>query len=277
MLEAIKGKPVDIVLDMGSYSWTIDGAEVNAADLKDIDLEVSIGTDNVPSALVSSIAEGKPATQLSLTHNGEFGFRADLTLNLGSENSGSYGNLYYYDSSGKLIFRNAGQIGADGSTTLSFSHASDYVAIIDKMAHTSAGSGSGKEPAGGTDSGVKAEPDSSANEEGPGTGTGSEETLPGNPGGSTDNDSPGRTDASLREQDGKEPEGRNGKDAKKNGEEQLTATVKKRTGSVTAGSGSAGTANSAQTSLKSPKTGEPDTQPQTGTQPDGSNRMPTVR
>lgn len=275
VLEAIKGKPVDIVLDMGSYSWTIDGAEVNAADLKDIDLEVSIGTDNVPSALVSSIAEGKPATQLSLTHNGEFGFRADLTLNLGSENSGSYGNLYYYDSSGKLIFRNAGQIGADGSTTLSFSHASDYVAIIDKMAHTSAGSGSGKEPAGGTDSGVKAEPDSSANEEGPGTGTGSEETLPGNPGGSTDNDSPGRTDASLRDQDGKEPEARNGKDARKNGEEQLTATVKKRTGSVTAGSGSAGTA--AQTSLKSPKTGEPDTQPQTGTQPDGSNRMPIVR
>lgn len=132
VLEAIKGKSVDIVLDMGAYSWSIDGNDVNATNLKDIDLEVTIGTDTVPSSLVESIAEGQPATQLSLTHNGEFGFRADLTLNLGGEHSGSTGNLYYYDSSGKLIFRNAGQIGEDGKVSLSFSHASDYVVVICK-------------------------------------------------------------------------------------------------------------------------------------------------
>ncbi len=152
VLEAIKGKAIDLVVDMGSYSWSIDGTEVNATALKDIDLEVTIGTDQVPSALVSSIAEGKPVTQLSLTHNGEFGFRANLTLNLGSENSGSYGNLYYYDSSGKLVFRNAGQIGADGSTTLSFSHASDYVAVVDKVMHT--GAGANQDPTGGSDDGT---------------------------------------------------------------------------------------------------------------------------
>ena len=70
-------------------------------------------------------------SQLSLTHNGPFGFRADLTLNLGSEYHGRTGNLYYYDSSGKLVFRNAGVIGTDGQISLSFSHASDYVVIID--------------------------------------------------------------------------------------------------------------------------------------------------
>ncbi len=131
ILAAIQGKQVDIVLDMGAYSWSIGGTEVLADELKDIDLEVKIGTNAVPAGLVASLAEGKPVTQLSLTHNGEFGFRADLTLNLGSENSGGTGNLYYYDSSGKLIFRNAGQIGADGTASLSFSHASDYVIVID--------------------------------------------------------------------------------------------------------------------------------------------------
>lgn len=136
VLAAIQGKPLDIVLDMGEYSWSIGGTEVLATELKDIDLEVKIGTNAVPPSLVSSIAEGKPVTQLSLTHNGEFGFRADLTLNLGSENSGGTGNLYYYDSSGKLIFRNAGQIGADGTASLSFSHASDYVIVIDPKAET---------------------------------------------------------------------------------------------------------------------------------------------
>lgn len=130
VLEAIQGKEINIVLDMGTYRWSIGGTEVAASDLKDIDLEITLDTDAIPSSLVDSIAEGKPSTQISLTHNGEFGFRADLTLNLGSEHSGETGNLYYYDSSGKLIFRNAGEIEADGSVSLSFSHASDYLVVI---------------------------------------------------------------------------------------------------------------------------------------------------
>lgn len=132
VLEAIKGKSVDIVLDMGEYSWSIEGTEVLATQLRDIDLEVKIGTDVIPSNLVSSLAGDRPVTQISLTHNGNFGFRADLTLNLGKENSGSTGNLYYYDSDGKLIFMNSGKIEADGSTSLSFSHASDYVIVVDR-------------------------------------------------------------------------------------------------------------------------------------------------
>lgn len=278
VLETIKGKPVDIVLDMGSYRWTIDGAEVNAADLKDIDLEVTIGTDTVPSALVSSIAEGKPATQLSLTHNGEFGFRADLTLNLGSEHSGSYGNLYYYDSSGKLVFRNAGQIGADGSTTLSFSHASDYVAVIDKIMHTAGGAdkGSGdssdkgntggldKETTGGADSGAKteidngtkAEPDSSANGEIAGTGTGDKEELPSSPGGDVDMDNPEKDKVRLKEQEEEELEERGEQDTQGKEREDLTASVKKNTGSITTDSGSASAATTSSSSFKSPKTGE---------------------
>ena len=89
---------------MGGYQWSISGADVLAAELRDIDLEVQIGTDAIPSAVVESIAGGKPATQLSLTHNGDFGFRAELTLSLGSENGGGTGSLYYYDSTGKLKF-----------------------------------------------------------------------------------------------------------------------------------------------------------------------------
>lgn len=132
VLEAIKGKSVEIRLNLGEYNWTIKGTKVLATELKDIDLEVTIGTDVIPSSLVSSLAGDKPVTQISLTHNGDFGFQADLGLNLGSENSGGTGSLYYYDSTGKLVFMNSGKIGADGSTSLSFSHASDYVIVIDK-------------------------------------------------------------------------------------------------------------------------------------------------
>lgn len=132
ILEAIKGKEVNIVLDMGAYSWSISGNEVAASVLKDIDLEVIVDTDGIPPAIVESLSEGKPATQITLAHNGEFGFRADLTVNLGAEHSGSTGHLYYYDSSGKMIYMDAGDVGADGNISLSFSHASEYVIIFEQ-------------------------------------------------------------------------------------------------------------------------------------------------
>ena len=132
ILEAIKGKDIKILLDMGTYSWSIGGNKVTASELKDIDLEVIIGTKDIPPTIVDELAEGKPATQITLIHNGNFGFQANLTVNLGSEHSGCTGRLYYYDSAGKLIFQNAGEIGADGNISLSFSHASEYVVIIEK-------------------------------------------------------------------------------------------------------------------------------------------------
>ncbi len=132
VLEALQGKDVTIVLNMGTYTWTINGTDVAATNLKDIDLEVRVDADAIPSGLVNSLAGGKPATQLSLTHNGPFGFKAELTLNVGTENSGDTGNLYYYDSTGKLVFVNSGQIAEDGTICLSFSHASDYVIIVEK-------------------------------------------------------------------------------------------------------------------------------------------------
>ena len=132
VLESIQGKEVNIVLNMGGYSWSISGNEVVADGLKDIDLEVIVDTDGIPPAIIDSLAEGSPTTQITLVHEGEFGFRADLTVNLGSENSGSTGKLYYYDSSGKLIYMDAGEVGADGNISLSFSHASEYVVIFEK-------------------------------------------------------------------------------------------------------------------------------------------------
>lgn len=130
VLEEAKGRDVDIVLDMGSYTWTISGREIYDSNLKDIDLEVSMGTDNIPSSLVQELAKGRPVQQISLTHNGNFGFRASLTLNVGAQYEGKYGNLYYYDSDGRMVFMNAGVIGEDGKVSLDFSHASEYAIVI---------------------------------------------------------------------------------------------------------------------------------------------------
>lgn len=145
LLAAAQGKDVDIVLNMGGYTWTINGKDIKASDLKDINLEVTLDTDEIPPSLISNLAGGQKTRQLTLTHNGDFGFKATLTLPLGAENAGQYGNLYYYDSNGKLIFMNAGQIDADGNVSLTFSHASDYVIVIgkDQSANTATSANTG--------------------------------------------------------------------------------------------------------------------------------------
>lgn len=130
VLEAVRGKDVNIVLDMGGYSWTINGQDVLATDLSAINLEVTMDTEAVAPSIVEKLAGGEPTRQISLTHNGDFGFKASLTINVGNEHEGEFGNLYYHDSNGKLVFMNAGQVDADGNVSLDFSHASDYVVVV---------------------------------------------------------------------------------------------------------------------------------------------------
>ena len=130
ILEAAKGKDVNIILDMGGYTWTINGRNILASELKDINLEVKFDTNAIPSSVVKAMAGDNPVRQLSLTHNGDFGFKATLTMNAGAEYSGKYGNLYYYDSDGKMVFINAGTIDESGNVSLEFSHASDYLLVM---------------------------------------------------------------------------------------------------------------------------------------------------
>lgn len=134
VLEAARGKDVTLVLDMGGYTWTINGADIMASGLQDIDLRVIPYTDNIPNSTVQALAGNNPCMQITLVHEGSFGFKADLTIGIGAEYSGSYGNLYYHDSAGKMVFINAGMIDSSGNVKLTFSHASDYLIVIsDRM------------------------------------------------------------------------------------------------------------------------------------------------
>lgn len=130
MLEAAKEKLVDLVLEMDGYSWTI-AADSISGDVTSIDLEVKTGTDNVPADVVSTIENVTETRQISLTHDGAFGFVATLTLPLESEHEGMYGNLFYYNEETKALeFMNAGLIDEEGNVSLTFNHASEYVIAI---------------------------------------------------------------------------------------------------------------------------------------------------
>lgn len=139
VLEAAKGKDIDIQLNMNGYTWTINGKDILSKNLKDVNLEVIMNTQNIPNSTIQKLAGDNPVKQLSLAHEGDFGFKASLTVKMGEEYAGRYGNLFYHDSAGKMTFIDAGTIRPDGMVTLTFSHASDYVVVMsnEKMSQAS--------------------------------------------------------------------------------------------------------------------------------------------
>ncbi len=130
ILESIKGRDVNVSFDMDGYTWTINGKDVKASKLKDINLEVKFNTNVIPESTVKNLAGNNPVQQLSLTHNGNFGFEASLTMNAGEQYAGKYGNLFWYDKDKKMSYIGAGEILSTGEVSLTFSHASDYALVI---------------------------------------------------------------------------------------------------------------------------------------------------
>lgn len=129
----IKGKDITIVFDMGDgVTWSVNGKSVTAEDFKDIDFSVKYGTATIPVDVINNVTGERHTMQISLAHEGEFGFTAVLSINMDSRNAGLYANLYYYNvAAGKLEFICADEISTDGIAELIFTHASDYVIVLD--------------------------------------------------------------------------------------------------------------------------------------------------
>ena len=140
ILSDIKGKDIDLVLDMGNgFTWTINGKKVT--EPKDVDLGVSEGS-NIPVQVINNLTGERSHTTITLAYDGDFGFEAVLTVNLGSDNSGAYANLYYYNGSNSATeFISSGLIGSNGKAGLTFTHASEYVIVIDSYSHGDIGAG----------------------------------------------------------------------------------------------------------------------------------------
>lgn len=152
VIDSIKGKDVNIVFDLGNgIKWVVNGQSVTKDGIGEIDFGVTTGTTAIPVDVVNQVTGEKYSIQISLAYNGEFGFKATLSINMDAKNAGYYANLYYYNkSTGKLEFMNAGKIDGDGNVNLTFTHASDYTIVVsdkimdgsDKAVDTSSGAAS---------------------------------------------------------------------------------------------------------------------------------------
>ena len=138
IFEEVAGKDVTVEFDLGGgISWTVNGQDVpTGASFQSLNLGVDMGTSGISANVINNITGEYGSVQITLAHDGEFGFALTLTAPLGSDNAGHWANLYYYhEDSEVLTFQTSGRIGADGSVSLRFTHASQYAIVIDDYSH----------------------------------------------------------------------------------------------------------------------------------------------
>ena len=138
VFEELAGRDVTLEITVpGGVSWTVNGQDIpENTDLTDLDLGVTLDASTIPVSVINTITGTVDTIQLSLKHDGEFGFTMTLTAPLGKTNAGYWANLYYYDEGSRALeFQAADRIASDGTAEFAFDHASDYAIVIDDRSH----------------------------------------------------------------------------------------------------------------------------------------------
>ena len=137
IFESLAGKDVEISFDLGDIQWSASGADIPTdTDFTDLDLGVDLDTSGIPVNVINTITGEVGTVQITLAHDGEFGFTMTLTAPLGKENAGYWANLYHYDEDAEALnFEAAAKIDEDGSVKIPFTHASQYAIVIDTHGH----------------------------------------------------------------------------------------------------------------------------------------------
>ncbi len=131
-IEMLKEQKLDLVLDMGNQmKWTIDADTVRSEARSAVDMGVSMVKGVISQELITAVAGERNYYEISLAHDGEFGFTAVLQIALNAEDIGRYANLFYYSPElQELQYVCSSIIDENAEAVFSFEHASDYLIII---------------------------------------------------------------------------------------------------------------------------------------------------
>ena len=134
IFDSIRGRDITVTFDMGEgILWSVNGKDIVTEKTEDIDFSVKRDEGSIPVDIVNKVTGENYSIQIRLAYRGEFGFTAVLSIQLGSGNAGYLASLYYYnEDTGKLEWICADEIKEDGTAELTFTHASDYVIVVEE-------------------------------------------------------------------------------------------------------------------------------------------------
>ncbi len=101
LLNAAKGKDIDLILDFGTHSITISGTSVK--DLPKAQQTVDLSAKAISTKALTELSDGKSVKQLEFKQKGEFPFELGLTLWVGNKYNGQTLRLSIYDKDNNLL------------------------------------------------------------------------------------------------------------------------------------------------------------------------------
>ena len=123
-----KDKSVKLELTLrNGVKWVIEADNISEK-AANVDIDVDLNTKNIPSKKVEEISEGNETMQISLAHNGEFGFMADIHVPVAKKHNGKIANLFHYND-GDFDFIASAKV-KNAKVILPFTHASEYVVVF---------------------------------------------------------------------------------------------------------------------------------------------------
>mgnify|MGYP005807243017 FL=1 len=138
VFEELAGQDITLEIDAGDgVLWTVNGLDIpEDTRLHDLDLNVDLGDSDIPATVLNAVTGEISTVQLSLAHDGQFGFTMTLSAPLGRDNADYWANLYWYnEETEELEFQQAARIARDGTAEFALDHASDYAIVIDDRSH----------------------------------------------------------------------------------------------------------------------------------------------
>ena len=138
VFEELAGQDITLEIDAGDgVLWTVNGLDIpEDTRLHDLDLDVDLGNSGIPATVLNAVTGEISTVQLSLAHDGQFGFTMTLSAPLGRNNANYWANLYWYNErTEELEFQQAARIAHDGTAEFALDHASDYAIVIDDRSH----------------------------------------------------------------------------------------------------------------------------------------------
>ena len=138
VFETLAGQDITLEISLSNgVTWTVNGQDIpKNAKLSDLDLGVTLDASTIPVSVINTITGTVDTIQISLKHDGEFGFTMTLSAPLGRDNADYWANLYWYNErTEELEFQQAARIARDGTAEFALDHASDYAIVIDDRSH----------------------------------------------------------------------------------------------------------------------------------------------
>lgn len=138
VFEELAGQDITLEIDAGDgVLWAVNGLDIpEDTRLHDLDLDVDLGDSDIPATVLNAVTGEIGTVQLSLAHDGQFGFTMTLSAPLGRDNTDYWANLYWYNErTEELEFQQADRIARDGTAEFALDHASDYAIVIDDRSH----------------------------------------------------------------------------------------------------------------------------------------------